>query len=219
MPTATTFNSLQGDMQAYLERGTVSDTTVFNQLPRLINLAERNVARRFKIQGQLTPIATTLVAGTSAYVKPDRWRRTASMTYGVATVSDTQQNAHVPIYPRSYEYCRMYWPDPALTSPPKFYADWDYNHWLIVPTPDINYPWEQDLWLMPALLDSTNQSNWLTQFAPEVLLYRCLLEMEPFLKNDERLQIWRQMYEEAINNVNAEDLQKVADRSAVRKEA
>ena len=51
MPTAMTFNSLQDDLRGYLERGTAVDVTVYEQLPRLINLAERDIARALKIQG------------------------------------------------------------------------------------------------------------------------------------------------------------------------
>jgi len=51
MPTSMTFNSLLVDLRRYLERGTSVDQTVFEQLPRLINLAERDLARVLKIQG------------------------------------------------------------------------------------------------------------------------------------------------------------------------
>lgn len=45
-----TFASLQTDMRRYLERGftLASDEIVYEQLPRLINLAERRIARELK---------------------------------------------------------------------------------------------------------------------------------------------------------------------------
>ena len=46
-----TFNSLITDLQQYLERGTSVDPTVFEQLPRLVNLAERDLAQTLKILG------------------------------------------------------------------------------------------------------------------------------------------------------------------------
>lgn len=218
MATAMTFTSLSADVQAYLERGYPQDTTVAAQIPRLINLAEREIAQRLKILGFITPLLSGLIAGTPVYQKPDRWRRTASMNYGMATAADPGQNTRVPIYPRSLEYCQRYWPDQVLTAPPKFVADYDYQHWLIVPTPDQNYPWAINAWLMPALLDATNQSNWLTEFAPNVLLYRTLLECTPFLKNDERIPVWQNMYEEQIAGLNGQDVQRMIDRAGLRKE-
>jgi hypothetical protein len=218
MATSMTFNTLVDDLQTYLERGDPSDTTVFDQLPRLINLAEREIAQRLKILGFVTPMISGLIAGTPVYQKPDRWRRTVSMNYAVATAANPTQNTRVPIYARSLEYCQRYWPDQTATAPPKFVADYDYQHWLIVPTPDLNYPWAINAWLMPALLDVTNQTNWLTEFAPNVLLYRALLEATPFLKNDERIPVWERMYEEQIAGLNGQDIQRIIDRAGVRKE-
>lgn len=218
MPTSMTFDSLTSDLQTYLERGTPSDTEVANQIPRLINLAERAIATKLKVQGFLNVVIANLVAGTSVYQKPDRWRQTVSMNIGTGA----NQNVRQVLLPRSYDYCRTYWPDSSVmdtAQPPLFYADYDYNNWLVVPTPPINYPWEINYYQLPALLDSTNQTNWLTNYAPNLLLYRALLEMTPFLKNDERIPTWQAMYQEQLADLDLQDLQKVVDRDAVRSKA
>ena len=215
MPTAMTFTSLQQDLQRYLERGTVLDTTVFAQLPRLINLAERAIAEKLKIQGFLVPVIGGLVAGTSVYAKPNRWRQTVSMNFGMGV----NNNKRVQLFARSYEYCRSYWPDSAEKDVPQFYADYDYQHWLIVPTPVAVYPWEINYYQLPPLLDNTNQTNWLTNYAPNLLLYRALLECTPFVKNDERMGVWQGLYQEQLDSIDTQDLQKVADRDAVRRTA
>lgn len=221
MATALTFNSLIATLQSYLERGgPTADPTVFAQLPSLINLAERAIARKLKITGMILPVTSTLQVGVSVYAKPSGWRRTTSMNYGVATAADPApaQNSRVPLFTRSYEYCRTYWPDQTLTGAPKFYADYNYQHWLVVPTPDVNYPWEINYWGLPNLLDTTNQTNFWTDFAPETLLYRSLLECTPFLKNDERIATWDKMYEEAVSGLSDEDITRAVDRASVRKE-
>ena len=71
----------------------------------------------------------------------------------------------------------------------------------------------------PALLGDDLQSNWLTEYAPDVLLYAALLEATPFLKNDERVPMWTGMYDRAAQALNGEDLSKIMDRSASRSEA
>lgn len=218
MATATTYTSLLADLRAYLERGYVQDVTVYDQLPRLVTLAEREIAQRLKILGFVTPLIAGLNAGQCVYQKPDRWRKTISMSYGIATSSDALQNSRVPIFARSLEYCQMYWPDQTLTAPPQFYADYDYSNWLIVPTPIISYPWAINAYMMPPLLGDDNQTNWLTEFAPNILLYRALLECTPFLKNDERLPIWQQMYEEQVAGLGEQDIKRIVDRAGVRKE-
>ncbi len=220
MGFALTFSTLQGMLQAYLERGTPSDTTVAASLPQLINTAERAIARQFKVQGLINVVTATLQVGLSVYAKPDRWRLTTSMAYGAtSTLDPNNQNFNTPLFPRSYEYCRSYWPDLSQTGPPEFYADYDYLHWLIVPTPDQNYPWAVSYYQLPPLLDDVNQTNWLTDFCPNLLLYRALLEMTPFLKDDERVATWRQFYQEELSAVNQEDMQKAADRSSMRNQS
>lgn len=216
MPTALTFTSLQEDLRRYLERGEVADTTVYEQLPRLINNAEREIAQDLKILGFIEPMTSTLVAGTSVYAKPDRWRQTVSMNFGVTGQDPLQQNKRRQLYTRSYEYLRQYWPDSEVLGLPKFYADYQYTHWLIAPTPQIDYPWEIICWLLPALLDNTNQTNWLTDYAPTTLLYRSLMECEPFLKDDDRIAVWKNMYDSSKGALNVQDLRRIADRNTSR---
>lgn len=215
MPTAMTFTSLQEDLRRYLERGNVTDTTVYAQLPRLINNAEREIAQDLKILGFLDPLLSLLVAGTSVYAKPDRWRATASMNYGAGT----SQNDRTPLYPRAYEYCRRYWPNSDVRGTPKFYADYDFNHWLVVPTPDANYPWETNCWRMPALLDDATQTNWLTDYAPVTLLRKAMQESWLFLKNNEQATVWDGLYKESQSSLNVQDLQRIIDRSTSREKA
>lgn len=212
MPTALNFTTLQADMQAYLERGGALDTTVANQLPRLINLAERGCARDLKIEGYIIPVTTTLAAGVSTLAKPDRWRDTVSFWYG------SGQNRS-PIVPRSFEYCRVYWPDPSQTAAPKFYADYDYNNWLLAPTPDAIYNAEILYYQLPPLLDSTNTTNYLTDFAPEMLEYRTFWEMSLFLKNDADAATWRDKYTASLGAMSDEDLRRVRDRGSTREGA
>lgn len=205
-----TFTSLQEDVRRYLERGYVEDVTVYDQIPRLINLAERSIADKLKILGMIEVVTSDLVAGTSVYAKPDRWRETVSMQAGASRAQ---------LFTRGYEYCRNYWPDETARATPEFYCDYGYQHWLIVPTPIATIPWEVTYYQQPPLLDGVTATNWLTQYAPNALLYRTLLETTPFLKNDERIQTWQQYYDEAMSSLNISDIKKVVDRNATRQGA
>lgn len=216
MPAAMTYSSLLDDIRAYLERGAslATDPTVFEQLPSLINLAERRLAREIKVLGTITAMTSTLVAGQSVYPKPNRWRETVSMNYGTGTGNNVRKE----IFPRSYEYCRAYWPDSTQTGGPRFYADYDFSNWLIVPTPTANAPFEVLFYDQPPYLDDTTQTNWWTEYAPNALLYASLLEAAPFLKNQEALQVWEGFYNRAIASINGEDIRQIVDRGIVRRE-
>jgi hypothetical protein len=217
MATTMTFTTLQQDVRRYLERGATlaEDAIVYEQIPRLINLAERRIARELKIQGFINVVTDTMIVGQSVYQKPDRWRDTVSINIGTGATNDVRKF----LFTRDYEYLRSYWPDESLTEEPVFYADYNYTNWLILPPPDEAYPFEVLYYELPVLLDDANQTNWLTDYAPQVLLYAALLEATPFLKNDERIPVWQQMYDRSAAMLNGEDLAKILDRSAVRKEA
>jgi hypothetical protein len=210
MAYSMTYDSLLTDLRRYLERGFTeeSDQIVYDQLPRLITLGERRIARELKIQGFIRAVQTPLQAGVAVYLKPDRWRDTISMTVNGS-----------PIFARSYEYCRSYWPDEAETGAPQFYADYDYQHWLITPSPATVQTLEVLYYEQPRFLGDDFQTNWLTEYAPDLLLYAALLEAAPFLKSDERIQIWQGMYDRSAQALNGEDLKRIMDRSANRSEA
>lgn len=217
MSTTMTFTTLQQDVRRYLERGATmaSDAVVYEQIPRLINLAERRIARELKVEGFINVVTGTLLAGQSVYDKPDRWRDTVSISIGTGA----SNNSRKTLFTRVYEYLRTYWPDATQTDEPVFYSDYDYSHWLIAPTPDQNYPFEILYYELPPLLDEETQTNWITEYAPQLLLYGTLLEATPFLKNDERIPVWQNMYDRSAAMLNGEDLGKILDRAAVRKEA
>ena len=211
MAVSMTYNSLLKDLRAYLERGTIVDTTVFEQLPSLINLAERQLAQELKILGFVQNVTDTLAVGQSVIPKPDRWRETISINFGVGVTQ-----VRTPLFARSYEYIRRYWPDEDLTAKPKFYADYDYYNWLIGPSADFAYPFEVNYWELPALLDAVNQTNWTTDFAPNALLHGALLQATPFLKNDERIPTWQAIYDRDIGILQNQDLQRIIDRNVTR---
>lgn len=210
MSYVMTYNSLLDDVRSYLERGFTleSDKLVFDQLPRLITLAERRIATELKILGFLRPVNTVLQVGVATYLKPDRWRDTVSMNIGGA-----------PLFSRSFEYLRNYWPDLSAVGTPEFYADYDYTHWLIIPTPSAAAELEILYYEQPALLGDDLQTNWLTEYAPNALLYATLLESAPFLKDDTRIATWQAMYDRAAQALSGQDMSRILDRTANRSEA
>lgn len=209
MAYTMTYNSLLDDVRRYLERGfnAESDTLVYEQLPHLVTLAERRIARELKLSGFIRAVETTLAPGVATYLKPDRWRDTISMTVDGK-----------PIFSRSYEFCRTYWPDLAQTGTPQYYADYNYTHWLIVPTPASAQTLEILYYEQPALLGDDSQTNYITDFAPDLLTYAVLLEAAPFLKNDDRVKVWQDMYDRAAKAAMTEDTGRILDRTANRTE-
>ena len=211
MPVAATmtYDSLVNDIETYLER---TDQATIDKIPQFIMLAEQVIAAELKFLGNLTVAESNMIATESVIDKPARWRKTVSMNVTV----DGQK---YPVLLRKYEYLREYWPDATETGVPKFYCDYDYTHWLIAPTPAANYVFEVLYYERVQPLDSSNQSNWFTQYAPPALLYGTLLQAMPFLKNDERINMWQSQYAQIMAVLKTEDVARIGDRQAVARDS
>lgn len=157
----------------------------------------------------VTQLTVTYVAGTD----------TETLTNDTAAVVSKPLEQRTPLLPRSLEFCNDYWPDRTQTGTPRFYADYDFNNWLIVPTPTIALPYEVVFFQRPAPLSSTNQQNWFTQYARDLLLYACLLEATSYLKNDSRIPTWKDYYSQSVSAIKTENSQRVNDGSMMRQEA
>jgi len=210
-----TYDSLIGDVQAYLERGGVTDATVYAQIPKMINLAERRLGREVKQLGQQTAATSTFTASSDVLDKPDRWRETISINVGTTTAGTTRQT----LFPRAYEFIRTAYPSPAAsTGVPKFYADYDFAHWVVAPTPSAALPFEAVYYANPAYLDATNQQNWWTDYAPDALLYGTLLEGAILLGSPTMRAEYGPMYDRALASLNGEEVRRISDRTTQRQE-
>jgi hypothetical protein len=211
MPVAAvmTYNSLVDDISSYLER---TDTQTLEKIPTFIMLAEQVIASQIKFLGNLTVNESTMVQGTNIIAKPARWHKTVSLN---VTVDGVRQ----PVFLRTYEYLRQYWNEATEEDIPRYYADYDYSHWLVAPTPADAYTFEVLYYERVQPLDSSNQTNWFTIYAPQAMLYGSLLQAMPFLKNDERMPMWRAEYDLIINTLKAENTQRIGDRQAVAVDA
>jgi hypothetical protein len=200
-----TYDSLVENIQSYLER---NDTATVDKIPLFIMLAEQVIASKIKFLGNLTVNTSNMVVGNAVIAKPARWHKTVSMNITVAGERE-------PVLLRKYEYLRNYAPDPTATGIPKYYADYDYTNWLVAPTPAVAYAFEVLYYERVQPLDSSNQTNWFTIYAPQALLYGSLLQAMPFLKNDERIPMWQAQYEAIMTTLAEEDKLRVADRQAI----
>jgi hypothetical protein len=200
-----TYDSLTSTVLQYLER---SDAAVVNAIPTFITLCEFEIAQIIKTLGQMEVVDSTMLIGNPVIPKPARWRKTTSMTL---SVSGQKQ----PMLVRKLEYLNNYAQDVTATGVPLYYADYDYDHWLVAPTPNQAYPFEALCYTRLEPLSSSNQTNWLTINAPNAMLFGTLKQTAPFLKNDARLALWKSMFDEALAALKTEDTLRISDRSAI----
>ena len=108
---------------------------------------------------------------------------------------------------RDVTYMNEYWPDRTSTGTPKYYSQWDQNTIYVVPTPSAAFYVEVGLTKLPTRLSSSNTNTWLSDNAPALLLYGCLVEAFKFLKGPaDMLQVYTQSYEMALQEVAAQQM-------------
>lgn len=195
-----TYDSLVEDVIRYSER---DDTSFVEQIPRLIAMAEQEIASQVKTLWELNVVETTLISGSSGatLMKPVRWRKTVSMKI-----------SGEPVLHRSQDYVAQYQSE-SSQGQPKYYADYDYNHWALAPVPDAAYDVEIIYYSRIQPLDSTNQQNLITREAPQAILFGTLLQAQGYLKSPDKLQLWQQMYKNAMDALKAENNSRNIDRN------
>jgi hypothetical protein len=94
------------------------------------------------------------------------------------------------------------------TGQPKYWANWDAQTLMLAPTPDQVYTFEMAYIEEPQELDTSNASSttWISENAPEVLLYGVLAETFSYLKNPQDMQLYEAKYSQALQALATEQM-------------
>lgn len=193
-----TYDTLIQDIIRYSER---DDDSFVEQIPRMIMLAEQEIAAQVKALWELVVVETTLLSEAGTLVKPARWRKTVSMKINGQ-----------PVLLRGQDYVAQA-QNELPDAQPKYYADYDYNHWAFAPIPDTEYQVEIIYYNRVQPLAYDNQENLITREAPQALLFGSLLQAQPYLKSPDKLQIWTQLYNNSMAALTKEDATRKVDRN------
>lgn len=101
---------------------------------------------------------------------------------------------------KSAQQLYMHFPRNGATGKPYWIAR-DQGSFVFGPKPDSDYTVIGTYYARPTPLRSDGDgSNWLIEKMPNLLLYRCMIEAEIFLKNDSRVAMWRDLYADQLVN-------------------
>jgi hypothetical protein len=186
----TTYQELQSTIANYLAR---SDLTA--QIPDFIRLAETRLRRDLRIRQMMNAATTSTTGGDATVALPSDFlevRDLVLLTNPVTPLnyispSVFSRNARVTESGRPLDYT-------ILATEFKF-----------APVPDSTYTIEILYYAAPTFLSSTNSSNVFLANVPDLLLYASLVEAEPYLFNDTRVQIWAGMYDRGLASTNTAD--------------
>jgi hypothetical protein len=187
-----TYSDLKTSIAGYLAR---SDLT--SQIPDFITFAENRLRRELRIRQMLKSVTTATVSGDSTVELPADFLEIRDF---VALTN--------PIQPLSYSSPSALSNDPVASQVgvPKSYTILA-NEFLMSPVPDGIYTLRLLYFAAPTYLSSSNASNVFLTTAPDALLYASLIEAEPYLMNDARINTWGTMYDRAISSLIKSDEQ------------
>ncbi len=186
----STYSDLQTSVANYLAR---SDLT--SQIPDFITFAENRLRRELRIRQMLKSVTTATVANDSTVELPADFLQVRDFV----VVTN-------PLTPLSYSSPSSLSNDPRASEVgvPKSYTILA-NDFQMSPVPDAVYTVKLLYFAAPAYLSSSNTSNVFLTTAPDALLYASLIEAEPYLMNDARINTWGTMYDRAIASLAKSD--------------
>tara|TARA_R110000796_G_scaffold99184_9_gene207139 strand:- start:1979 stop:2608 length:630 start_codon:yes stop_codon:yes gene_type:complete len=185
----STYSELKASIADFLNR---SDLTAV--IPTFITLAESQMNRDIRHWEMEELVSGQQSSGDKYMTKPSDWLETIRfqvITGGISTIelaglssiSDKRQKANdVGGIPRFYSHVR--------------------GQFELYPTPDQDIDFELMYYQKIAALSDSNTTNWLLTYAPDVYLYGSLLHSAPYLKEDERVTVWGQLYAAAVVQLN-----------------
>lgn len=186
----TNYTDLKATVASYLAR---SDLT--NTIPDFIRLAEVRLRRDLRLRQMLKSATTTTTGGDATVSLPSDFLQLRDLFVVTNPVRDLQY-VTPSVFSRNGRVTE--------SGLPVYYTILG-SEFKFAPTPDTDYTLEILYYSAPEYLTDSNPSNVFVAQCPDLLLYGALIEAEPFLMNDARIQLWAGMYDRGIAALNAAD--------------
>jgi len=171
-----TLAELKQQIQDYCEN---TETTFVSNLDNFIESAEERIFKSVQLMFFRRNQTGTLTASNPYLNCPSDFLAPFALSVKDGTVRTFLLYKDVNFLQESY-------PDTATTGSPKYYAFFDINNFIIAPTPDDSYTVDLHYFYRPASLVSQGSSGttWLSENAPQTLLYASLIEAYTFMKGE-----------------------------------
>jgi hypothetical protein len=187
-----TYTALKASVAAYLARTDLTD-----QIPDFITFAENRLRRELRIRQMLKTVTATTTAADG----------TVGLPTDFLEVRDFVVNGN-PVQPLNYSSPSAFSRNSRSTDQGK---PLDYtvlaSEFQLAPQPDAVYTLKLLYFAAPEYLRSSVATNVFLANCPDALLYASLIEAEPYLMNDARINTWGTMYDRAISTLTRSDEQ------------
>lgn len=195
------YSELNTAVANWLDRDDLTD-----RIPEFIALAEARFNRLLRIRAMETKQTASTVASQRNLALPTNFIQMRNLQINTSPITSLEY-----VTPEMYD--RLY--GGSDTGTPKAYTILA-DEIQLGPIPASVQTIEMLFYKKFDALTSSASTNWMITNAPDVYLYGCLLEAEPFIMNDPRVQLWATAFQQAIADIQDQDNRDRHSGSALR---
>lgn len=199
----STYDTLKSGIADFLNRDDLTSV-----IPTFIDMAQGQInrdVRHWKMEKQASLSSTN----AGVYPLPADWLETKELKFAPNAIEHPNDTYTVE-YISQNTFDERKQNSNALTGDPKYYtlaAHAGVMYAYLFPITEATVNTINNLltlnYVAENQLDESNQTNWLITDASDVYLYGSLIHAAIYLKDDERLALFSQMYGAAVQRVNA----------------
>jgi len=184
----STYDELKTSIANWADR---ADLAQF--IPDFIFLCEARYNRELRLRSMEQKEYANTIGGQSNYALPTNYLQMREFRLNTNPTKSLQY-----VSPEIYESWNV------GSGEPKWYTI-IANEIRLGPVPAGVYEMEMLFWRKFPSLSSTTPTNWMLTNSPDIYLYGSLMEMEPFIQNDERTALWAAGYDRAVQTLQLQD--------------
>ena len=187
-----TFTTLKTAVQDYTQN---SETTFVNTLPTFIKNAEERIFKSVDLDYFRKNVSGNMSTGNKFLGMPTDYLASFSLSF-----TDSSGNVNF-ILQKDVNFLQTYTPaGNSTTGEPKYYAPFDFQNFILAPTPSADFVTELHYYYRPtSITTSSDGTSWLGTNAPDALLYGTLCEAYIFMKGEPDLfKTYTERYQESL---------------------
>ena len=187
-----TYGTLKTAIQDYLDN---SETTFTNNLDNFIQTTEERILKAVQLPVFRKNVTGSVTASDTYLAAPDDFLA----PYSLAVLDGSNNYSYLLL--KHVSWIRDYTPAVATTGEPLYYAIFDNDSFILAPTPNSNYSVELHYYYRPNSLTTVSSSSqtWLSENAPNAMLYGSLVEGAVFMKSDpQTIALYDSKFQEAL---------------------
>lgn len=186
-----TYATLKTAIQDYMES---TESSFVSNLDNFIETAEERIFKNVQLDDFRKNVVGSMTTSSPYLGSPTDFLA----PFSLAVIDGSGNYSYLLL--KQVSFIRDFSPNPTTTGLPKYYAEFDEDTFIIAPSPDSDYSTELHYYYRPNSLTSAGDSGttWLSENAPNAMLYGSLVEASTYLKSYESIPVYESKFQEAL---------------------